>query len=311
MNATATTLIQPNASEARQRWSFAGHETFTFRHGWLKKGHEAQKVDPGIFTTEEAMVRLGVGKNMVASIRHWLLAMSLAEETNGRGVRATDLGSRLLDDDGWDPYLENPATLWLLHWQLVSNPARSASWHLAFAHFNRHDFTKAELQQFILSFVERNGIHARTASLDRDVECCLRTYLPAQRASGAAEETFDCPLVELSLVQPRGEKDTYRFVVGAKPSLAPEVFGYALATFAAARALGRQLLSVQECLFGVGSPGMAFKLDENALIDLVDEVSRLTDGAVAFDETAGLRQVFFREALDPLSFLERMYGAGA
>lgn len=312
MDTTVTPLIPLSADDPKQRWGFAGHETFAFRYGWLKKGYDALTADPSVFSREDALVELGVGKNMVASIRHWMLATRLAEEAPGRGMIPTDLGSRLLADEGWDPYLENPGTLWLLHWQLITNPARSASWHLTFAHFNRHDFTKTELRQFIESFVERHRIGARTASLDRDVDCCLRTYVPAQRATATvAEDSFDCPLVELTLVQPRLERDTYRFVLGPKPNLPTEVFAYALARYAATRAPGRRSFTVQECLFGVGSPGMAFRLDENALVDLIEDVSRLTDGDLAFDETAGLRQVYLRNDLRADEFLERLYGGQA
>ena len=48
---------------------FARHETFHPRFGWLKKGFDAAQKNPGIFLQEDAPVRLGVGKNMVNSIR--------------------------------------------------------------------------------------------------------------------------------------------------------------------------------------------------------------------------------------------------
>lgn len=51
--------------------SFSGHESFPFRHTWLTKGVTAFAKDPTIFSKDEAMVILGVGKNMVQSIRHW------------------------------------------------------------------------------------------------------------------------------------------------------------------------------------------------------------------------------------------------
>ena len=42
--------------------SFSGHETFTLRHGWLKKAVEAVAADAQIFSNDDAMVALGVGK---------------------------------------------------------------------------------------------------------------------------------------------------------------------------------------------------------------------------------------------------------
>ncbi|MCT7964099.1 DUF4007 family protein [Laspinema sp. D1] len=52
---------------------FARHETFHPRFGWLKKGFDKAKEDPGVFLAEDAPVRLGVGKNMVRSIRSLLV----------------------------------------------------------------------------------------------------------------------------------------------------------------------------------------------------------------------------------------------
>ena len=108
--------------------SFAGHETFAFRHFWLKKGVELINADPEVFQREDAIVRFGVGKNMVRSIRHWCLATRVAEEERGtrlRRLRVTELGNRLLSDNGWDPYLEDDATLWLIHWNLASAGTRA------------------------------------------------------------------------------------------------------------------------------------------------------------------------------------------
>ena len=71
------------------RFKFSGHQTFVFRHGWLEKGVRGVAESPTIFSEENALVRLGVGKNMVESIRHWCQVTQLvapdvgAKETNG------------------------------------------------------------------------------------------------------------------------------------------------------------------------------------------------------------------------------------
>lgn len=91
--------------------SFSGHETFPFRYGWLKKGVDGLENDPFIFCREDAMVKLGVGKNMVRSIRHWCLTLGLAKQ-EGRALVPSEFGKRLLNDDrGYDPYLEDVGTI--------------------------------------------------------------------------------------------------------------------------------------------------------------------------------------------------------
>jgi epsilon-lactone hydrolase len=53
---------------------FSGHETFACRYAWLPKALQAVESNPRIFSDEDqAMVELGVGKNMVRSIRFWVL----------------------------------------------------------------------------------------------------------------------------------------------------------------------------------------------------------------------------------------------
>ena len=109
------------------KYKFSGHQTFAFRYGWLEKGVSGVQKHSDIFTRDDALVLLGVGKNMVASIRHWCQVTQLIETdpnikgNTGRQFRVTDIGQRLLLDSGWDPFLEDDASLWLIHWLLVSN----------------------------------------------------------------------------------------------------------------------------------------------------------------------------------------------
>src|SRR5215204_3267264 len=89
------------------RLSFSGHESFPLRYAWLPKAVRELSKDPGLFTREDAPVRLGVGKNMVASIRHWSLATGVAESQDYRSglVRISPFGQLLFSEGGLDPYL--------------------------------------------------------------------------------------------------------------------------------------------------------------------------------------------------------------
>ena len=70
-------------------------------------------------------------------------------------------------------------------------------------------------------------------------------------------------------------------------------------------------MSIQECLYGEGSPGQAFKLDENSLIEYVEELEDTMGGSVILDETAGLKQIYRRQDFSPLEILENYYGEGS
>jgi hypothetical protein len=298
------------------RYGFAGHETFPFRYGWLKKAVDGVARDHAMFSRHDAIVVLGVGKNMVQSIHHWGLATQVLSLGEDRILRVTQLGRLLFQE--WDPYLEDPASLWLLQWLLVTNPARAAAWHLIFTRYPQPDFTKAALIEFLASLVAHDGMKVRPATLARDIDCFIRTYVPAHTSDRSLpEDTFDCPLAELGLIQRRQDGESYRFTIGARPSLPVDMLGYALLDFWRREGRDRQTLAVSECLYGIGgpgyhqrsisSPGQAFKLDENAMVEYLEALERLTAGDVALDETAGLKQVYRRRDVEPLELLRNYY----
>ena len=99
----------------KTKYTFSGHDSFQCRHLWLKKGFEFIR-DGNSFSNEDAVVKLGVGKNMVSAIRYWLKAFNIIDSKD----KPTEFGIKLLDsEEGYDPFLEDEASLWLLHYQLV------------------------------------------------------------------------------------------------------------------------------------------------------------------------------------------------
>jgi hypothetical protein len=192
---------------------------------------------------------------------------------------------------------------------LVSNPTFGTSWQLVFGHFHRPDFSKRELVDFLKACADKQSVRVNESSLTRDIDCLLRTYLPVRNGTRAqiAEDTFDCPLQELGLIQASPDGEFFRFAIGPKPSLPAPVFVFALSEFFNRVKLERNTLSVQECLYGAQSPGQAFKLDENSLVDYIETIEEITEGAVTLDETAGLKQIYRREKLDPLRLLHNYY----
>lgn len=299
-----------------KKLKFSGHQTFAFRYGWLEKGVRGMMETPNLFTREDALVVLGVGKNMVESIRHWCSVTRLIEESSEKRkasgpalLRVSEIARRLLDERGWDPFLEDDASLWLIHWLLVSNPLIGTTWQIAFSLFQRPDFTKRELIDYVAAFAEKQGIDVNESSLSRDIDCFIRTYTPARTTAKQTiiEETFDCPLQELNLIQSSPDGELYRFSVGGKPTLPAAVLGYALSEYFDTALSGRNTMSVQGCLYGPGSPGQAFKLDENTIIAHIEELEQLTKGKVTLDETAGLKQIYRRQEFDALKLLKDYY----
>lgn len=297
------------------KYKFSGHQTFVFRYGWLEKGVRGISEHSDLFSRDDALVYLGVGKNMVSSIRHWCQVTQLVEldpgvkRNMGRYLRVSDIGQRLLLDRGWDPFLEDDASLWLIHWLLVSNPNIGTAWQLLFSTFHRPDFTKRELVDYLVSFAEKESLKVRDSVVTRDVDCLVRTYAVSTNGKKqvSPEETFGCPLLQLDLVQPSPDGELYRFAIGPKPSLPAATFAFALHQYFDRVRAGSTTMGVQECLYGAGSPGQAFKLDENSLIEYVEQMEDETGGDVVLDETAGLKQIYRKRSFDPMKVLENYY----
>lgn len=296
------------------RFTFSGHETFPLRYSWLPKGLRELDDDPDVFFKDEAMVRLGVGKNMVRAIRHWCTALGMAEVDGRKDLgRVTDLGRRLFlgeeYTDPWDPYLEDPGTLWLLQWMLASREHRASTWHLAFTQWGIEVFTKEELIDWLHGILEDlEKSRATRNSLKRDVDVFIRTYVPSDpNPHRPPEDTFDSPLVELGLIREE-EQGVYRFIRGEKRSLPQEVFTYALTDFWHGQEVDDASLSFERLLYNPGSPGGAFKLTERALASRLERLEPRV--GLQFDETAGLRTLYRSSdhVADPMEALEAYYG---
>ncbi len=103
-------------------YRFTGHDTFHCRYAWLPKTVRLLDNDRKLFSGngDQAMVEIGVGKNMVQSIQFWAEATGIIEpDPVSKGWRPSNFGKLLLQKH--DPYLENEETLWLLHWKISTN----------------------------------------------------------------------------------------------------------------------------------------------------------------------------------------------
>ena len=294
--------------------SFSGHETFPFRYTWLKKGVDAVREDPTIFADDSATIILGVGKNMVRSIYHWcqvsrLIERDAMEGNHRRRFVPTGLGNSIFADNGFDPYLEDVATLWLIHWQLTTNVNRATTWFWAFSIFGQNEFGRDTFIAELINWTERNTRNRISEnSIKRDVDCFLRTYVPSRLTKTAImEETFDCPLVELNLISDSSDGNTYRFHRGPKPALPIEIFAAALSEFWDAHFSGNNTLTFANIAYAPRSPGRTFLLDEDSLAEYLDRLNNLTKGMLRYDETAGVKQVYRQRQVDPMQLLNSYY----
>lgn len=252
---------------------FSGHESFAFRYAWLPKAYAALTRNPGLFTDEEEAMRiLGIGKNMVRSLRFWIEATGVADSfKRGREFVPTAFGHEIFAEDGHDPYLEDPRTLWLLHWKLASRRERPLfAWDHLIGHWPLPEFTRSEaLAAFQRESRKLGGEHS-DATLGQHLDVFLHTYL-SSRSGGPVEDSLDGPLVGLNFLVPAGERrgDTghrepvYAFRREAKPEIPQALFDYCVMDFWRTFSDGESTVSLRQMTVAPASPGQVFKLPED------------------------------------------------
>jgi hypothetical protein len=274
---------------------FARHETFHPRYGWLKKAYDAAATDPDLFNRDEAVVHLGVGKNMVRSIRFWGTAFGVIANRRLAGSRIpeaapTQFGELLFGNDGWDPFGESPGAQWLLHWRLLAPGSVAPVWWLAFNEFPGVEFTAEELEQFVADRT-RDWAAPHPSAVRKDVQCLLRMYSSGQSARATFDDVVDCPFRELLILRPsHAEPGAFRFELGAKPTLPPAIVAYACLDFQARTDPGARVVNVNRLAGEHGSPGRAFRLSEADLAEALERAA-LDFSEFGLTSSAGALQV--------------------
>ena len=293
---------------------FARHETFHPRFGWLKKGFDKASEKPGIFTDDMAPAILGVGKNMVKAIKYWCLAYKVLEEVQaknkGRFFVPTEFGNKMLKNNGWDPYLEDHASLWLLHWNLLKLPNHATAWYYTFNVFNKHAFMAEDIQHGLLDYKERVFPSKRIteSSVAKDVNCLLRMYVEGT-SKQLTEDSIDSPFTDLGLIKHYGDNRHFAINIGSKIGLAPEIIVATCLDFASTAEEGAKTISISRLTYEQGSPGQCFKLTEGLISEAIESVAKDTED-IELSETAGLVQMAFTD--DPIvisdKVLNKYYG---
>lgn len=192
-----------NPLQEKQKLTFSGHDTFHCRQLWLKKGYDFIK-NGNKFSDEAAVITLGVGKNMVSAINFWMKAFGLLDKDGN----TTDLADYIFSNNGKDPYIEDNATLWLLHYNLVAiNMASTYNYVFNDLRKERIEFTKDNF----LSFIERKAndvgfsqFNKKTVGSDFDV--LTKMYIRTQEQSKDKEDTFSGLLTDLEIIQEEKRK---------------------------------------------------------------------------------------------------------
>lgn len=294
---------------------FAAHETFAPRFGWLKKAYNATATSNGelsdAFLRPTATVDLGVGKNMVHAIRYWASAFKLTDEerpndkTRAFHARPTEAARWLLDSKvGADPWLEDPGSLWLLHWWLLKPKCLAPTWWVAFNLMPGGRFRVDDLADLVEQHIDLAGWQAVVrSSIVKDVDCLTKMYAPRPSQTGAGLEDFlDCPFRDLGLMEAvPGVAGAWRIVDNPRTPVPAEILAYACVDYMEqARAKRMQLARLA---YEPGSVGKAFRVTEPTLHGRLGQVASDESG-IRLDQS--LSQVSLHLAEDPQRIKARL-----
>lgn len=267
---------------------FRAHETFFIRKGWLSKGMKYVINDGDVFISkdENPMDVLGIGANMVKSLRYWLQAVGLTEEPRSgkRTQTLTAFGNSVFSNDR---YVEELGTLYLLQYKLASNYEEATSWAYFFNEFAMSEFSRDDFVAFIQNHLKMSGTEdVALRSLNDDFSCIVNTYLPRYKNNPEKidpENNIDCPFGELGLLDYANKaKKTFKKVIPPSVSINPWV---ALAVISD-RANGKKEISLNELLTGNCNIGKVFNLDAVTMLDVLYRIERLHE--IKIIRTAGL-----------------------
>ena len=212
-------------------WRFAGHETFHCKHFWLKKGYDFTS-ERNSFKENDAVVKLGVGKNMVSSIQFWMNAFGIYEEDE-----ISEFGNNIFNNDGFDSFLEDEGSLWLLHYKLLSKNY-SSIYKLAFINFRKtrisSEFTSKQLEDFISKLLISEGVNFSQKSIENDVKVFIRNYVSLyKKGAKSLEDDFSSLLINLGIISIVPDShieglQVFKLLYNAKENLPSEVLLFSI-----------------------------------------------------------------------------------
>lgn len=252
----------------------------------------------GNFNALDAVIDLGVGKNMVSSIRYWLKAFGLSEHD-----KSTEIASYLFDEqEGADMYIESLGTLWLLHYLLVSKK-EATLYHIAFARFQkeRKTFDREQLVNYVkrLMIEDNKGKLFNENTVKKDVGVLLQNY--SQPVKAKSFEDYSSLLIDLDIIRTDDSGKTFVFNTEGKRKVPMEIF-----LFAILREKGTDKSVSYDTM---QETGLIFCMSDAEIIDMAQNIGEHYSAYVQYSDHAGIRQLLFKEgvSLESMNVLDHYY----
>ncbi len=272
------------------------HQTFSIRMGWLYKGlsnviEDTKKSEySNLFVSDDSMNRLGLGSNMVKSLRYWMIALGLTSEKIKSGQKATEFGNLVFKND---KHFEEIGTLLLCHYFLVTNKDWGTSWYYLFNEYDSKEFVKQDLIIELTNWIQSRGSNVARSSVTSDVECILKTYCESRiynNDENVYEDTKICPFTQLGLITQSNQNNNVYF----KKSVPVDLFPLEIAMFAILKQIettnnNLAEINLDSLLLKANSITKVFNFSTEDLIKLISKLEM--KGYLKYIKTSGLEQL--------------------
>lgn len=284
------------------KYTFSGHDSFHCRQLWLKKGFDFVQGGHS-FNSEDAVVKLGVGKNMVSAIRYWLKAYNIIDNKDN----PTEFGRKLFDtEDGYDPFLEDDASLWLLHYQLVKTGVASI-YSIVFNEFRKEKILFKD--DVFLNYLKRIQETSPELSFNpntvaKDFMVFVNTY-KNEEDNNDVEDSFSGILSEIGLLKTigKGKDKQYQIENNDRDNLEEAVLLFSILD----NSNYGNSISLNSLEYDYNSPGSIFALNRSGLANKISEI--VSDNKnITFTDHAGIKELQFKSKPNAFSILDSYYG---
>lgn len=274
------------------------HESFSIREGWLAKGIRNVKENSKTFSSAEATDILGIGTNMVKSLKYWMSATCLITEENRESV-LSEFGSLI---DNYDPYLEDIFSWWLIHIKMMLNVDDAYIYNLFFNKCGKKSFSKRDIYEQLSLNLNNEKLEYNENILQDEVNMIIKTYAIDEKIDNP-ENNFISPLSELNLIK-KIDRDTYE---RNKPEY--RNLNYLIIFYLIEQLVNdKDYISIDELLKIDNSPAKLLNLDKNLINEYLDEMKR--NGLVIINRTAGLNMVYFQKKLSLEDIMKEYFEGG-
>ena len=277
------------------------HEGFYLRDGWLRKGLDFINSNPFAFYSDTTIRDLGVGSNMVKSIKFWLSSTGMVDvknENGKRGYYASNLANVI---SKYDKYLEKDFTLEILHIEMLHNDDCNYVWKYYYNNFDQNIFSKEMLFEECKKHLNSKNITYSEKTLADEISVLLRTYSSPNKNLNP-EENYVCPFSQLNLISDENK-------VWKKTS--PDINNLkSLAVYYSILKIlnGKKEINMNNLISQNYSPVKIFNMTKESLLYYINKLASYD--LITFNSTANLDMIYINEEKTLEEIFETYFSKG-